>query len=197
MIRTRTRTQYAGALCFVAGMAVGGRLMYLFDPVSGKRRRVGMRDKFVHVRHVAMHRLDKTLRDLRNRARGVVAETRASLGHQDTPDEILTERVRAKLGRIVSHPTSIEVIVSCGYVLLTGSLQEQEEKQLTQQVYSVRGVRARCALRGKQIPGEQGNRHRGRASRRQRRERSASGTYALIARFSTQNGIPPRAAPTG
>jgi hypothetical protein len=141
MIRTRTRNQYAGALCFVAGMAVGGRLMYLLDPVSGKRRRVSIRDKFVHVRHVAMHKFDKTLRDLRNRARGVLAETRASLGHQDTPDEILTERVRAKLGRIVSHPTSIEVIVSCGHVLLTGSIQEQEVKQLTQQVYSVRGVR--------------------------------------------------------
>src|SRR5437870_5953773 len=46
----RRQNQYGRTLSFVAGVAVGSRLMYLFDPVSGKRRRMLLRDKAVHAR---------------------------------------------------------------------------------------------------------------------------------------------------
>jgi len=95
----RRQNQYGRAISFVAGVAVGSRVMYLFDPVSGKRRRMWLRDKAVHARSVCSRALDKALRDLGNRAGGFLAQAWASLRHQAVPDEVLGERVRAKLGR--------------------------------------------------------------------------------------------------
>ena len=137
----RRQNQYGRAISFVAGVAVGSRVMYLFDPVSGKRRRMWLRDKAVHARSVCSRALDKALRDLGNRAGGFLAQAWASLRHQAVPDEVLGERVRAKLGRVASHPNSIEVIASHGRVTLTGPILEREAERVVRQLYSVRGVR--------------------------------------------------------
>jgi len=137
----RRQNQYGRTLSFVAGVAVGSRLMYLFDPVSGKRRRMWLRDKAVHARSFCSRALDKALRDLGNRAGGFLAQAWASLRHQAVPDEVLGERVRAKLGRVASHPNSIEVIASHGRVTLTGPILEREAERVVRQLYSVRGVR--------------------------------------------------------
>ena len=137
----RRQNQYGRAISFVAGVAVGSRVMYLFDPVSGKRRRMWLRDKAVHARSVCSRALDKALRDLGNRAGGFLAQAWASLRHQAVPDEVLGERVRAKLGRVASHPNSIEVIASHGRVTLTGPILEREAERVVGQLYSVRGVR--------------------------------------------------------
>jgi hypothetical protein len=55
--------------------------------------------------------------------------------------EVLVERVRAKLGRFVSHPHAIHVTASSGNITLTGAILEREADRLVKTVRHVRGVR--------------------------------------------------------
>ncbi len=55
-------------------------------------------------------------------------------------DEVLAERVRARLGRVVSHPGSIEVSASQGVVTLRGPVLQREVRRAMQAVWGVRGV---------------------------------------------------------
>lgn len=64
---------------FTRGFLLGAGLMYLMDPSEGGRRRALVRGK------------------------GAVTRFRSG----DAPDGVIEERVRATLGRIVSHPGAI------------------------------------------------------------------------------------------
>ena len=128
-------------LKWMTGIAVGGGLMYLADPDRGNRRRALAREKFVYGAHVLGTATDKALRDLRNRARGTIAETWALARREYAGDEVLIDRVRAKIGRAVSHPNSIEVTAEDGRVTLSGPVLEREAEDLIEAVASVRGVR--------------------------------------------------------
>jgi hypothetical protein len=57
-------------------------------------------------------------------------------------DEVLAERVRAKLGRRVSHPHSIDVDARDGCITLSGLIVAREVKDLLSAVSSISGVRA-------------------------------------------------------
>lgn len=61
------------------GLGVGAALMYLFDPASGKRRRAFARDKSVSAANDVIDTVESKGRDLRNRARGTVAEAKDAL----------------------------------------------------------------------------------------------------------------------
>jgi hypothetical protein len=54
----------------------------------------------------------------------------------------LVERVRARLGRVVSHPRAIDVHVSNGAVTLIGPILADEVERVVSAVASVRGVEA-------------------------------------------------------
>ena len=60
----------------LGALGIGALAMYFFDPENGRRRRALMRDKAVHYGNEAQKYADSTYNDLRNRAQGVVAETR-------------------------------------------------------------------------------------------------------------------------
>jgi hypothetical protein len=57
-------------------------------------------------------------------------------------DDVLAERVHARLGRLVSHPGAIDVVARSGTVTLSGPLFEAEVEQLLKGVGSVSGVTA-------------------------------------------------------
>jgi uncharacterized membrane protein len=128
-------------LKWISGIVIGGGLMYLADPDRGKRRRALAREKVTHGKHVVSTATEKALRDLRNRARGMFAQTWGRIRPDSAGDEILIDRVRTKLGRAVSHPNSIEVSVQDGRVTLSGPVLEREADDLIDAVASVRGVR--------------------------------------------------------
>jgi len=60
----------------LGALGIGALAMYFFDPENGRRRRALMRDKAVHYNKEVREYADATYQDLRNRAQGVVAETR-------------------------------------------------------------------------------------------------------------------------
>jgi len=125
----------------LVGAGIGAGLMYLFDPVDGRRRRALVRDQLRHTLAKTDDLASVTARDMRNRARGLVAEARHLVVTEQPPGDVLAERVREKLGHYVSHPRSIDVEAHEGYVTLRGPVLTHEVAALLRGVSSVRGVR--------------------------------------------------------
>ena len=126
----------------LVGAGAGAGLMYLLDPDHGNRRRALMRDQLVRARHLTGDAVDATSRDMRNRARGVVAELRARLRPEDVTDDVLHERVRARLGQTVRYARSIETAVADGVVTLRGPVLADDVARLVRRVGQVPGVQS-------------------------------------------------------
>lgn len=61
----------------LGGVGFGAFLMYIFDPKSGNDRRTLVRDKAVGLTHDIQETFDKTSKDLSNRAKGLLQETKS------------------------------------------------------------------------------------------------------------------------
>ena len=59
---------------FLLGLGAGAALMYVLDPDRGRRRRALIHDKAVALSHDASDVINKTAKDLSNRAYGIAAE---------------------------------------------------------------------------------------------------------------------------
>ncbi|HET9251721.1 MAG TPA: BON domain-containing protein [Candidatus Eisenbacteria bacterium] len=125
---------------FTRGLMLGAGLMYLMDPSEGGRRRARVRDKGVRAWHRSSRVVGKAGRDLRNRARGRIADAASRLRSGGAPDTVIEERVRARLGRVVSHPGAVEVESIGGAVTLSGPILRSETQSLIAAVQSVPGV---------------------------------------------------------
>ena len=146
---------------FLAGACFGAAGMYLIDPSRGARRRGLIRDQFTHAAHKTADGLEATRRDLAHRAQGVWADAQHWFDAAGVPDHILVERVRAKLGRYVSHPRAIDVEADSGCITLRGKILEREVEPLLRAVAWIPGVHEIDNLleqhdRGGNIPSLQG-----------------------------------------
>jgi hypothetical protein len=126
---------------WLTGIGAGAAATFVLDPKSGRRRRRRMRDKAVRLTHRTGDLASTTTRDLRNRTLGTVASVRRRLHRSQPDDTILEERVRAAMGRVVSHPHAIAVKASVGRVMLEGRILGSEEAPLIAVVRTVNGVR--------------------------------------------------------
>jgi hypothetical protein len=126
----------------LVGVGVGAALAFMFDPQGGGRRRALVRDKMVRASRKTRDGMDATARDLMNRTRGIAAATRGRWSREDVDDERLIERVRAKLGRVSSHPRAIDVRAQDGEVTLYGPILVHEVDDVLGMVATVRGVRS-------------------------------------------------------
>lgn len=122
------------------GAAIGAGMMYFMDPQQGNRRKAMVRDQMYHLRSKGDEALDTAMNDLRNRARGILAEGMAIVSNETMPDYIMEERVRSRLGMLTRHPGAIRVSVQNGAVMLEGDVLKDEEEALTRQLGKVRGV---------------------------------------------------------
>ena len=128
------------ALTFGAGLGLGTGVMFLLDPDRGKRRRALLRDKVAHAARKANEGAETTAHDLSNRARGIVAQLRSRMAGDEVSDDVLIDRVRSKIGRVVSHPSAIKVEAKSGEVTLSGPVLEHEVNALLKCAKYVRGV---------------------------------------------------------
>jgi osmotically-inducible protein OsmY len=115
--------------------------MYFMDPERGRRRRALVRDKVAHTTRASSNALGAVGLDLAHRAAGLFARARSVVRQRPVDDGVLVERVRAKLGRVVSHPHAIDVNASNGYVRLRGPVLRSEASRLVRVVARVAGVR--------------------------------------------------------
>jgi gas vesicle protein len=125
----------------VGAAGAGAAMMYLFDPKRGKRRRAYVGEKAGHAAREAGREVERNTRDLSNRLRGAAVETSKRLTQNDAPDEVLAEKVRSKLGRVLSHPRAIDVSAERGVVDLRGAVPRSERGRAIRTAESVRGVR--------------------------------------------------------
>ncbi len=153
------------ALPFLSGMGLGAGIMYVLDPDRGNRRRGMAQQRFVRLVHVSSDALDKALRDLQNRVEGLVCEATHLFRREQVPDDVIEQRIRARLGRVACHPGAIEVYASGGHVVLRGPVLRGEADEITRAMRRVRGVSGvECHLEehdaSENIPGLQGEAHR-------------------------------------
>jgi hypothetical protein len=85
--------------------------------------------------------IEVTTRDVSNRTRGLVSEIKSRLSSEQPEDSVLVDRVRSKLGRIVSHPAAIVVTAQDGNVTLAGPVLASEVPHLLSCVKWIPGVK--------------------------------------------------------
>ena len=137
------------AVAFAAGAVV----MYYFDPIAGRRRRALARDRGVAMGHELQGQVRAQSRRAADRMRGFMARSRASMTNIPVDDDILHERVRAKIGHLLEHPSAVEVHVHDGLVTLKGHVGADEIDDLLDMVsdmLGVEGVESRLALDGQE-----------------------------------------------
>lgn len=128
-------------LAFGTGLGIGTGLMFLLDPDQGKRRRALLRDKCYSAARKTSEGMGVTARDLRNRTQGMISEVQSRFSAESVDDAVLVDRVRAKLGRIVSHPRAIDVSVQNGRAVLSGPVLTEEVPELLACTRRVNGVK--------------------------------------------------------
>lgn len=155
----------AGSL--IGGIGIGAGLMYFLDPGRGRRRRARVRDRSVRLWRTTGDLVGKTRRDLGNRVEGISSWGRRLFGGgREVPPQVLEARVRSRLGRLATHPGSIDVTVQPGgAVALGGPVLESELERVLDGVAAVEGVRSiRSHLEphapGENVPRLQGERRR-------------------------------------
>jgi uncharacterized membrane protein len=127
----------------LTGLGLGVGLMYFLDPERGRRRRALVRDRLTHAARVGGDAVGATGRDVAHRTSGAGARLRRLVNRDSRADDrVLVERVRAQLGRLVSHPHAIRVDASDGIVTLRGAILEAEVPRLLSAVERIRGVRS-------------------------------------------------------
>jgi BON domain len=122
------------------GLALGAGLMYAFDPARGRARRAHLRDKVLHAEHGLADEARTAAHDLANRSRGLAHDLATMVRPGRADDDVVRERVRARLGRAIPHPGGIEVDVRGGVVTLHGPVLAGEVGHLERELRRVRGV---------------------------------------------------------
>ncbi|MGP3910827.1 SRPBCC family protein [Nonomuraea sp. 10N515B] len=124
------------------GAAAGATIEYLLDPDRGRSRRAKVRDQASHAVHALSHGLGRVGRDLRNRSRGIAGAARFRLTGRSADDRILHERVRAELGRYLTHPHAVHVSVENRVARLEGDVLSREERPAERAIRRIPGVKA-------------------------------------------------------
>lgn len=129
------------SLAFLGGVGVGALVMYFLDPTSGRRRRAVTKDRMQSAGRRTGAAIEGKARHLANRARGLAARAGARFDPETPSDDVLAQRVRTAVGRVISHPRLINISAQAGEVTLTGTVSEEESRALSATVRGVQGVK--------------------------------------------------------
>ena len=123
------------------GAGLGAGLMFMGDPISGRRRRALVRDQLIHWRHLLEAAVGRGVRDLEHRTAGTLAELGSGWRAKPVSNHLLVERVRARVGRHVHHARELSVTADAGCVTLHGKVAPFERDRVLAAVRKVPGVR--------------------------------------------------------
>jgi len=124
---------------FPGAVLLGAGLMFFLDPVRGRKRRARMNEAMAHAERHERELFGKASRDARHRAHGLVERVKHRPS-PDVPDQVIESRVRACLGRAVSHASALDVVVDGGRVTLRGPVLAHEADFTVRAVHRVPGV---------------------------------------------------------
>jgi uncharacterized membrane protein len=163
--RRADRSAMNSLLTGLGGLGLGAGLMFVFDPVRGRRRRALARDQMAHAARILKRATGITARDLSHRAYGFWAEGGRLFQREEISDDVLEARVRSRIGRSVSHPHAVSVAVRDGRVTMSGPVLAHEANRLLSGVSSLRGLKGvenvmTVHTKAEDIPALQGGRPR-------------------------------------
>ena len=122
------------------GVALAAGAMYMFDPVSGRRRRLLLRDQCART----AKRLELGTRDARHDLSSHVGDlavrAKSHLGRGETSDKAICNKVRHAIGRSVAEPKAISCIVHDGNVFLRGDVLTHEHQRVLDEIREVHGI---------------------------------------------------------
>ncbi|MBL0426219.1 BON domain-containing protein [Ramlibacter alkalitolerans] len=113
----------------LGAVAAGALAMYYLDPELGAQRRRLLAE-------LVRSGLPQERRQARQRTRAYHRVTQAD----PQSDADLRDQIQTRLGRLVSHPDTIDVSVDNGVVRLGGRVLSKERDGLLEQVQQMRGV---------------------------------------------------------
>ncbi len=157
----------------IAGLAIGGGMMYLLDPQLGLRRRAILKDRSVRLSKNAGRAIGEASRQVESGYRRATESTAVAVGTlkrlmnggDRVGDALLEDRMRECIGRHSSHPSAIAVSVRDGRATLTGPVLAREVREVLQCASAIRGVvavdnRLEVHAEAGDVPGLQGEPHR-------------------------------------
>ncbi|HYX52265.1 MAG TPA: SRPBCC family protein [Candidatus Limnocylindrales bacterium] len=123
------------------GAAAGAAAFYFLDREKGHQRRA--------TAALATNRLAQAIadgaalgvRDAQQRLTGMAKHAWFSFRREHLDDRVLVERIRSRMGRILSHPHKIHVASDRGTVTLWGQAPREQARELIEAVNSMQGVR--------------------------------------------------------
>jgi hypothetical protein len=123
------------------GAAFAAGAMYFFDPVSGRRRRLILRDQCAHT----AKRLELGTRDARHDLSHHVGDfagkAKAHLTREERSDKSICKNVKHAIERSSSEPKAISCTVRDGNVFLRGDVLTYEHQRALDEIRGVHGVR--------------------------------------------------------
>ena len=129
------------ALAFLGGVGVGALAMYFLDPTSGKSRRSAARNQVARTSRETGQAVSGRAKAMASRAKSLAERSLARFDSTTPSDDVLAQRVRTALGRVISHPRMINIAAQGGVVTLSGTVSEEEAQGLSATVRSVDGVK--------------------------------------------------------
>lgn len=122
------------------GLCTGAAASVLARSEFGQRRRAAMARSGKELFEKAAQRGKKALEDSEHRLIGLAAQWFGKTNKEQPLDRVLEERIRSRMGRIVSHPRKIHVVCDHGVAILWGIALEDEIFRLIEAVERIPGV---------------------------------------------------------
>ena len=129
------------AFLSLLGAGAAGMGVYLFDPKDGRKRRSRLIKETKKIFETAKDEAKKSLKDAENHLVGGIACLSARLRNEETTDEVIVERVRSRMGRVVTHAHPVMVASDAGIVTLWGPVPKDEMVPLLYKVKATPGVK--------------------------------------------------------
>jgi hypothetical protein len=125
----------------IVGAALAAGAAYFFDPGSGRRRRLLLKDGCAR----AAHRLELGTRDARHgaseRTQVLASRAKQALARRPRSDRAIMKHARTTVRECAAHPESISLAVDDGHVILRGTISPYEHQHVLNEVRRVPGVR--------------------------------------------------------
>lgn len=135
------RRSSRGLAGLIVGAALGAVAMYLLDPQKGRTRRAHLQDKVFKYGRRTRRFGEKTASNIKNRVYGKIQEAQHRREASQVDDAVLEQRVRAAIGRKVSHMKALKILVTDGEVVLAGPILNHEVSELLASIRRIAGVR--------------------------------------------------------
>jgi uncharacterized membrane protein len=121
--------------------AAGSAAIYFLDQKRGYARRTAFAAQAKRLGTEVTEGAVKCASDSWQHLAGTARRAWSKFGSAWPEDRVLAERIRSRMGRIVSHPNKIHVVSDDGVVTLWGPASDDESRRLAHVAHTMPGVR--------------------------------------------------------